>query len=163
MEKKKIKFFVSYAHRNSSLATEFIERLRDVLKPSKSYCYEYWQDNKLTVGEKWDNQIQEAVESCDLGLLLISPSFLSSNYITQNELPTFVNGKPCVPIMLAKIDLERHDLKGLEAWQIFRLNRDKFKSPRAYSELKKKRREDFIFELFQAIETKLDDNFKSAA
>ncbi|BCV54222.1 toll/interleukin-1 receptor domain-containing protein [Shewanella algae] len=80
-KKKKVKFFVSYAHRNSDLATEFIEHLRDVLKPSKSYCYEYWQDNQLTVGEKWDNQIQEAVESCDLGLLLISPSFFCHRII----------------------------------------------------------------------------------
>lgn len=160
LERKQVKFFVSYAHRNSELATDFIDNLRDVLTPSKSYSYDYWKDNQLTVGEMWDEQIREAIDSCDIGLLLISPSFLSSNYITKNELPTFVNGKPCVPVMLAKVDLERHDLKGLEARQIFRLNRDKFKSPRAYSELKKKRREDFIFELFQAIESKLDEKIQ---
>jgi hypothetical protein len=160
LEKKRIKFFVSYAHRNNKLATEFVECLQEVLTPSKSYSYDYWKDKELTVGEKWDEQIQEAIDSCDIGLLLISPAFLSSNYITQNELPAFVNGKPCVPVMLAKVDLERHDLKGLEARQIFRLNRDKFNSPRSYSELKNKRREDFIFELFQAIENKLDEKFQ---
>lgn len=96
-------------------------------------------------------------------MLLISPSFLSSSYITQKVLPTFVNGKACVPVMLAKVDLERHDLKGLETRQIFMLNRDKFKHPRAYGELKKKRRDDFIFELFQAIENKLDKQFQQVA
>ena len=161
MGKRTVKFFVSYAHRNRKLATEFIERLRDVLTPSKSYCYDYWMDKQLTVGEQWDEQIQESIKSCDIGLLLLSPSFLSSDYIAKNELPTFVNGKPCVPVMLSKIDLERHDLKGLEARQIFTLNRNKFNSPRAYSELKKERREDFILELFQAIETKLDKKFQS--
>lgn len=160
MEKKKIKFFVSYAHKNNKLVTEFVGGLRELLTPSKSYDYEYWKDNQLTVGDKWNEQIQEAVAECDIGLLLITPSFLSSKYITENELPAFVNGKPCVPVMLTKVDLERHDLKGLEARQIFMLNRDSFKKPRAYSELKKKRREDFVFELFQAIESKLDASLK---
>jgi hypothetical protein len=60
-----------------------------------------------------------------------------------------------LPIMLTKIDFELHDLKGLEDYQIYRLNSEKFNEPRAYGELKSKRKDDFAWEVFQLIHDKL--------
>lgn len=154
--RKKIKFFVSYAHRNNNLVSDFVEKLTDVLAPSKKYEYSLWKDTGIEVGEDWKKRILEARDSCDFGLLLISPAFLASKFIYENELPTFVSGsKPSIPVMLQPVDFARHDLKGLEKKQIFRLDFEGFKEPRAYGDCKQQRREAFVLELFKAIENKL--------
>lgn len=154
--KKKITFFVSYAHRNRTLVSGFLEKLNDVLTPSKKYNYFLWKDTGTVIGEDWEMQIIEARDNCDFGLLLISPAFLASKFITEKELPTFVFGeKPSIPVMLNPIDFARHDLKGLERKQIFMLDYEGFKEPRAYVDCKKQRRDEFVLELFKSIEDKL--------
>lgn len=156
--RKKVSFFVSYAHRNSELANRFLEKLADVLAPSKKFEYVLWHDNGIEAGADWDQQIRQAIDTCDFGLLLISPAFLASNYITEKELPAFISnkGKPAIPVMLQPVDFDRHDLKGLEKKQIFRLNYAGFKEPRAYGDCKGQRRETFVLELFKAIEDRLE-------
>ena len=154
--RKRIEFFVSYAHSNKDLANSFLEKLRHMLAPSKKYEFVLWRDTALIVGEDWEKQIIEAINKCDLGLLLISPAFLASKFISEKELPAFVSGeKLSIPVMLQPIDFARHDLKGLDKKQIFLLNYEGFKEPRAYGECKKLRRDTFILELFKAIEDKL--------
>ncbi len=154
--RKNVTFFVSYAHRNKALANSFLEKLHDVLAPSKKHDYSLWKDSGLTVGEGWEKQIIEAIDNSDFGLLLISPAFLASKFITEKELPKFVSGKkPSIPVMLQPIDFLRHDLKGLEKKQIFRLDYEGFKEPRAYGDCKKQWRETFGLELFRFIEDKI--------
>jgi hypothetical protein len=155
--RKTVTFFVSYAHGNSILANAFLEKLKDILAPSKRYEYHIWIDTGLIVGEDWETQIIAARDSCDFGLLLVSPTFLSSKFITQKELPLFVGekSKPSIPVMLQPVDFDLHDLKGLDKKQIFRLDYHGFKEPRAYGECKGPRKNTFVLELFKAIEKKL--------
>ncbi len=154
----KVTFFVSYAHRNKMLANSFLEKLSDVFAPSKRFDYVLWEDSGIEIGEDWEKQIKQAIDQCDFGLLLISPAFLASKFITEKELPAFVAdaGKPFIPVMLQQVDFARHDLKGLEKRQIFRLDYEGFKEPRAYGDCKGQRRETFVLELFRAIEDRLD-------
>jgi len=139
------------------LANSFLEKLFDVLAPSKRFEYSLWRDSSIEVGVSWEAQIELAINQCDFGLLLISPAFLASKFITDKELPNFVKekGKPFIPVMLQQVDFARHDLKGLEIRQIFRLNYEGFKEPRAYGDCKGPRRETFVLELFRAIEDRL--------
>ena len=155
--KKKVSFFVSYAHRNQALANSFLEKLSDVLAPSKRFDYSLWHDSGIEIGSNWEEQIQTAIDECDFGLLLISPAFLASKFITEKELPVFVSksGKASIPVMLQPVDFARHDLKGLEKRQIFRLDFEGFKEPRAYGDCKGPRRETFVLELFRTIEDQL--------
>jgi len=155
--KPKIQYFISYAHRNSALTQNFIERLDDVLAPSKQFEYSRWQDTDLILGDEWKTQIIEAIENCEFGLLLISPAFLASSFISKSELPKFVSGeKASVPVMLQPVDFDRHDLKGLEKRQIFRFAPNGSGNPKAYSECKSHLRDAFVLELFRKIEMKLE-------
>ena len=127
-----------------------------MLAPSKTFEYVLWRDTGLEVGEEWEKRITKARDACDFGLLLVSPAFLASRYITEKELPPFVSGeRPSIPVMLSRVDFSRHDLKGLEKRQIFQFAYEGFKGPRAYGECRKQRRDDFIFELFKVIESRL--------
>ena len=138
------------------LVNSSLEKLNDVLAPSRKHDYALWNDSGLVIGEEWEKQIIEARDSCDFGLLLISPAFLASKFVTEKELPTFISGKKSsIPVMLQPVDFSRHDLKGLEKKQIFRLDYEGFKEPRAYGDCKNQRRETFVLELFRSIEDKL--------
>jgi len=155
--KQKIQYFVSYAHRNGALTQNFIERLDDVLAPSRRFEYSRWKDTDLILGDEWKAQVEKAIENCDFGLLLISPAFLASSFITKSELPKFVSGKKAsVPVMLQPVDFERHDLKGLQKTQIFRFAPKGSAHPKAYAECRSHRRDAFVLELFRQIERKLE-------
>jgi hypothetical protein len=157
--KKKVRIFISYAHRNQQLASEFSSKFVEYISASKRYEYEVWRDVELLVGQDWNEQIQKYLKECHVGILLISPSFLNSNYIKMDELPTILSsGKVILPVGLSHVDFERHDLLGLEKYQIFRLSSDAFLEPRFYEKLKLKRRNEFIENLFTQLEKRLDDS-----
>lgn len=161
MDKREVKFFVSYAHANKLSAAQFLKLFKEQTGAARSFNYKFWDDNQLVMGEKWNDSIQNALEKCDFGLLLVSPAFLASQYVTEKELPHYLNpgGKRCFPVMLAPVDFKRHDLKGLEKLQIFRLNSESFKSPRSFTECKSQRKEDYVRELFAQIHDWLDENY----
>ena len=156
--KKKITVFVSYARANRDLATRFLKKFKEQAAPSKLYQYVFWRDNDILVGEKWHEEIQVALAQCDVGLVLISPAFLGSQYIQEHELPKFLKsgGKSVIPVLLQPIDLDRHDLKGLQRTQIFRLERPRFASPKAYGECSGTQRDQFALKLFGQVEARLD-------
>ena len=156
--KKKIELFVSYARSNMILTGKFLDSYKEQVAASKYYEYIFWQDTEILVGEKWHEAIDLALDRCDLGLLLISPAFLGSKYILDNELPKFVGSstKPLIPIMLQPVDFERHDLKGLKKHQIFRLEGERFKTPKAYGDCIGNQRNRFVQALFRDVEEKLD-------
>ena len=161
--KKKITVFVSYARANRDLATRFLKNFKEQAAPSKQYQYAFWRDNDILVGEKWHEEIQAALTQCDLGLVLISPALLGSQYIQDHELPKFMKsgGKSVIPVLLQPIDLDRHDLKGLQRTQIFRLDRPRFASPKAYGECSGTQRDQFALELFRQVEARLDKVMKN--
>jgi hypothetical protein len=156
--KKKISVFVSYARANRDLATRFLKKFKEQAAPSRQYHYAFWRDADILVGEKWHEAIQEALAQCDVGLVLISPAFLGSQYIQDHELTKFLKsvGKSVIPVLLQPIDLDRHDLKGLQRTQIFRLDRPRFASPKAYGECSGAQRDQFALELFRQVEARLD-------
>ncbi len=155
--RKQIEIFISYARKNQRLVKGFCDKLQDVLNPSKSYNYKLSADFLILTGEDWDDEINNSLDLCDIGLFLISPSFLSSKYITEIELPKIINSnKLCVPVMLHDVNIKLHDLKGLEKKQIFRYKHQGFNEPRSYYDCTEKRRDNFILELFSEIEHKLN-------
>ena len=158
MAKRKVTLFVSYARANRVLASKFLDRFRDSVGPARNYSYSFWRDGDILVGEGWHEEIQQAIEKSDLGLLLISPAFLASQYIAENELPKFVglrSKKPVIPVMLQPVDLDLHDLKGLKHRQIFRLDRSRFHNPKSFAECTGQQRDDFALGLFRQVESKL--------
>jgi hypothetical protein len=161
MAKKKVKLFVSYARANSSLAENLLQRLQEQSAPAKFYSYGYWDDGEILVGENWHEEIRKAIAGCNLSLLLISPAFLASNYIDEHELPKFIGkrAKPVLPIVLRRINIDRHDLKGLQKTQLFGLKGTKVKPFKAFGECTPLQRTRFAENLFDHIEKRLDKLF----
>lgn len=152
--KRLVRFFVSYAHEDKTLVESLMKALRTLFGASKGYELEFWTDHAIMVGEQWNGRILRAIADSDFGLFMVSPAFLGSRYIGENEIPPFVEGKDCkpvIPVGLATISLDRHELKGLQEKQIF------FKGQRTYDHMHRTvDKSDFAHLLFLEIEKRLD-------
>ncbi|MBE2286506.1 MAG: TIR domain-containing protein [Prosthecobacter sp.] len=152
--KRVVRFFISYAHENKGLAETLVSALRSQFGPSRRYQLELWIDREIMVGEKWHERIQRAIAECDFGLFMVSPDFLGSDYIGENELPPFLSaptGKPVVPVGLVPVSFSRHDLKGLKENQIFFLRGRSFDQMRQAAE-----KTEFARHLHEEMEKRLD-------
>src|ERR1035438_509147 len=119
-EDRPIRFFVSYAHDDADLRVSLIGKLEEFLGAHSRAKFELWMDIDIAVGKKWRDEIQKKMQECDFGLLLVSPSFLRSGFITKEELPYLLGSKRVIPVALRPILFDGSlDLKGLEERQIF--------------------------------------------
>ncbi len=160
MSKRIVRYFVSYAHADEPLPEKLITELQKQLGACKDYDFRPWRDTGLLIGEKWHDEIQQAIRDCDFGLLLVSPAFLGSKYIGEHELPDFVNGKkPCLPVALCKMDFKHQDLRGLKDSQIFRFQSGAGKTLRTFADCSGKLVGDFAHELFRQITERLGKVF----
>jgi hypothetical protein len=48
------------------------------------------EDRDIEPGDKWHDAIQEELDCAKVAVLLVSPDFLASSYITSNELPNML-------------------------------------------------------------------------
>ena len=75
---------VSYSHKDQ----RWLERLEIALKPLiQNGAIDLWSDRRISPGKEWRLEIEEALCSTRVALLLVSQSFLASDFITKYELP----------------------------------------------------------------------------
>lgn len=76
--------FISYSHKDK----RYLDRLLVHLKPLERHRHiDTWSDIRIQSAERWRDEIQEALLSSQVGILLVSADFLASDFITSNELP----------------------------------------------------------------------------
>lgn len=147
--------FLSWASADRRLKTSLLERMAPHLTISARLDIQWWEMSHLIPGEEWDATIKSRLSEADLGIHLVSASFLASTYITRHELGPFFGpnaSKPTVPIGLSKVSLdsERVQLHGVDKRQVFLL-RGKF-----FSELTTPRdKDEFAREAAAAVEDRV--------
>lgn len=109
--------FVSYSHKD--------ERYRQSLDISlaqlrRDHLISVWHDRKILPGQKWDQEIDENLNSAALVLLLVSPDFLASEYAYTREMSRALERRKSgsaivVPIILRPSDWKNSPLKYLQA------------------------------------------------
>ena len=148
-----VPFFLSYAHADAADLERFRLVFEPLLNSSPKFQFSRWSDHLTCPGERWRDEIQRSLEYCKFGLLLVSPNFLASQFITGEELPLLLAKPMVVPVMLHRLLFDGlMDLKGLGERQVFRDSRG-----RAFDACTgMKARRDFAMELFQKINLLLD-------
>ncbi len=111
------KFFLSYAHKDEAFKNDLVTHLAGLIKQEQLTC---WDDIQITPGDDWQAEINNAMASCDVALLLVSASFLASDFITNFELPTLLQRQEeeslrLVPIIIRPCDWSSLNLGTMQA------------------------------------------------
>jgi tetratricopeptide (TPR) repeat protein len=81
---KRDRVFVSYSH----LDSDWLDKVRSVLDPDvRNGRIQYFDDRELEPGDPWYKEITDAIDHAKVAVLLVSPNFLASRFIGEDELP----------------------------------------------------------------------------
>lgn len=97
------KVFISYSHQDKS----YLDRIMIHFKPLvRKGLLDVWSDTKIKVGDRWRDEIDQALEDASIAILLVSADFMASDFIIDNELPPIlskaeINGTRILPVVLS--------------------------------------------------------------
>lgn len=77
------RLFISYSHKDAALLDELVVHLRPL---ERSGVVQPWSDRYILAGDDIDRDVREALKSADIIALLVSPSFLASDYCYEREM-----------------------------------------------------------------------------
>lgn len=111
--------FISYSHADE----RWLLALKTHLRPlERDGFIESWDDTRIKAGSNWQREIEDALATANVAILLVSAPFLASEFITTKELPDLLTaakakGTLILPIIISACGFER--MKELQEFQAF--------------------------------------------
>lgn len=110
-DKSPVRIFISYSHQDRNYLGQ--KSLLGALKGLESEGVEFWSDQAITIGNKWDQEIKKKIAQSHIALVLVSQAFLDSAYCQNVEISKFLEeaegrGLVIMPIMLSQCEWDRH-------------------------------------------------------
>ena len=111
------KVFISYSHEDDKLLKELLEQL-ELYK--QIGILDIWSDKMIKPGEEWREEIERAIASAKVAVLLISSSFLASQFIREIELPLMLaaaekKGTIIMPVIVRPCNFADTELSKFQA------------------------------------------------
>lgn len=115
---KKINIFISYAHSDKKWLEKLTQHLKVLTKHFEPI--DYWEDTKLRGGDRWREEITKAINKSNVAILLVSTTFLASDFISSDELPPILrkaqdDGTIILPLIVSPCDFTDSELGDFQA------------------------------------------------
>jgi hypothetical protein len=116
--------FVSYSHADE----EYLKRLRVHLGLLERRNIKIWTDKDIAPGMKWQDEIKDALSRTKVAVLMISTDFLSSDFITKQELPPLLaaaqsEGVEILPVIVKPSAFGDIEVEPLSCYQAVNMGR----------------------------------------
>jgi internalin A len=100
------RLFVSYSHKDETLRAELETHLKLLQRQG---LISVWTDRRIAGGREWKGEIDWALQSADIVLLLVSADFMASDYCYDTEMRRALErhkggGARVIPIILRAVD-----------------------------------------------------------
>src|SRR3954464_13547110 len=102
------KVFISYSHKDQ----EWLERLQTHLQPLIREGLDCWDDTHIRPGDDWKQEIQNALDTAQVLVLLISADFFASDLFDETGLLPLLDaaqaeGVGILPVIISASRFER--------------------------------------------------------
>jgi TIR domain len=82
-----LRIFISYSREDETFKNQLVKILKGLQRRG---VVDTWQDRRIEPGDEWNKSIRDAMNECDLAVLLVSPDYIASDFIQQVEQPTLL-------------------------------------------------------------------------
>src|SRR4051812_11017609 len=81
--RKPLKIFCSYSHKDE----EYLDELKTSLAGlRRQELIQEWHDREILPGKEWEEDIDENLKTSEIILLLVTPTFMNSDYVYEKEM-----------------------------------------------------------------------------
>ena len=79
--------FISYAHEDEQWLHRIVQHLKPLVTAG---TITIWSDENIKAGQFWREELNQAIGRARVALLLVSPSYLGSNFVADEEIPALI-------------------------------------------------------------------------
>ena len=114
---KSVKVFCSYSHKDEG----FLDELKTWLVGLRRQgLIEEWHDREILAGQEWEKAIDENLHTSEIVLLLVTPTFMNSDYAYEKEMSRALERHErgearVIPIIVRPTDWEWSPFSKLQA------------------------------------------------